>query len=922
MPAIPGAENITPGVVTSVETQSTGSAVPGGVRIAAIIGEGARDEVIAGSALGGGKDGLNPTYTSANGSDGRHFILKNVPVVSNRTQLFKNGFPLIGLEAQIDTNAFSNMYDYRIDISNGHIEMQTAHLVDQGGSFFTSGGTNVGKGSIQNLTLTDINAPTETWTIKCVSVQRNNMSQPIAATARFVAFGSISGNVLDANGNPVVWIANNQVATNSILRFSILETSPVLREGDFFTIKVKSGALNRNDSLTATYIAVGDLNDPTFFTKMADITTKHGHVSINNVLSLGSQIAFANGPPGVMCLQSAPSMPRRTSYELVESFDADSTNVDDFVIPLTFGVVPNLESNIHVFITNPTTGVETQLLPNKFPFYSLDTSGKPTTSDFVFDDVNPPGGNSFSYSVNQQIATLNFAIDGYMNRFLDSQIDGYFSSATVTTFDSTYINKQVVIFDATNAANNGTFDVVGVNGGTLHLQATASPPFADYINETSISFRLIDPIFGLPVASSDGTDGALVAVGSSATGHFTSSAVDFSAFDPMGAGLKLQVVSATNAENVGLFDITAYSSGPNQLTIAKSFVSEHDLKFEAQDPDLTSDYLVLNHNVVPDGNRLRITIVDEKDATFFDAGWETALAALETQELDIVVPLPKQTISVIFENTANHCITMSNARNRKERVAFIGTINGLTPDNLTGAKDAAVEDIGILEGIQGETVADVLAGNTEDLANYSVSNAYGDTFRVVYFFPDQIVVQVGTDNQILDGFYLAAAGAGYLSGVPNIAIPLTNKVLSGFSILRSRQFSPLTYQNLAAAGVTSLQPVAGGGSVVWGLTTTQSGFPEEQEISIVFIRDRIAKSLRQGFAGFIGQPESQNTIPTLSARALALLNSFVAQGLITDFANLNISRDLSEPRQWNISLAVQPVYPINWIYIKVGIGRL
>ena len=354
-----------------------------------------------------------------------------------------------------------------------------------------------------------------------------------------------------------------------------------------------------------------------------------------------------------------------------------------------------------------------------------------------------------------------------------------------------------------------------------------------------------------------------------------------------------------------------------------SAVTEHNVRFEVQDPSIiTGAYLVLNHNIVPIGNDLRVTIVDARDADFYDAGWLNALAVLETQEIDILVPLPKQTISVIFQNCLNHCITMSNILNKKERVLFIGAISGLTPDNLTGAKLAAVEDIGVLEGIQGATVADVLDGNTEDLANYSVSAAYGNTYRCVYFYPDQIVVQAGGQNVLISGYYLAAAGAGYESGTGNIAMPMTKKTLNGFTILQNKQFSPFTLNQLANAGVTVLQPVAGGGNVNWGITTTQSGFVEEQEISIVFIRDRIAKTMRSGFVAFIGQPGDDQIIAKLSARAQSILTSFITQGLITAYADLLVVQDSVNPTQYDISVRVQPVYPVNFVFIKVSVGLL
>lgn len=922
MPNIPSAPNALPSVITEVVTATRASSVPGGTRIAAIIGEGARSEVIISSAVGGGSDGLDPTYTSVNGSDGRHFALTFAPVISNRTSLFRNGLPLVGLEATIDLNAFNSAYDYRIDIATGHIEMQRAHILDQGGTQYTSGSTNVGKGTLNStdgyntVHLLDVNAPTETWTIKCVLVQRNNLNQPIAGTAQFVAFGTVSGNVLDANGNPTIWVANGQTYSNGTLSFNISETSPAFREGDYFIVKVVSGVMVKNDSLTATYIAVADVNDPTFFDSLSSITTKHGSITLNNTLSLGSFLAFQNGTPGIMANQAAPALPRRSSYILETNFPGTSVNLNDFIIPFPLGVVPDLNSQVHIFVTNTTTKVETQLLANKFPYYTLGTAGQPTVNQFVFSNAAPPSGNSFSYSVIQQNAAISFALDGYINRDLTTQTNATFSSASVS-FNSSYVGKTLTVFDAANLANNGSFNIVAASGGSLSIVANAVPPFSDFINEGSATFHLVNSVTGATVPSTTGTL-SIVASPNTATATVTSS-ISLTAFAPFVNGYKVQITSATNASNIGLFDITSFTPS-STLTIAKSFVSEHSLKFEVIDASQVSSYLVLNHNIVPNSNDLRVTLVDQRDASFYDAGWVNALASLETQEIDILVTLPRQTISVIFQNALNHCITMSSPKNKKERVLLLGAIQGLTPDNLTGAKLVAVEDIGVLEGIQGDSVAEILAGNTEDLANYSVSAAYGNTFRAMYFFPDQIVAQVGSQNQFLDGFYVAAAAAGKFSGESFIAMPLTNKTLSGFTILKNRMFSQTVLEKLAGFGVAIVQPVSGGGKVLNGITTTQSGFPEEEEMSIVFIRDRISKSMRTGFAGFIGQPEDPDMVATLMARAMALLNGFIGQRIITDWTGLSVKRDSVDPRQWNIGVQVQPNYPVNWIYIQVGVG--
>lgn len=942
---IPGAPNSLPGVDTLIQTQSSGASVPGGTRIAAIIGEGTSSQTLVAAAQGSGLDGLNSTYSSAIGADGRHFALALFPVISNRTTLFKNGIPLVGLEGGTDlTNAqfalqVPNKYDYYLNIATGHIQTQTAHIVNEGGLPYIASGNNVGVGTLGSVKVTDLDAPTENWTISCISVQRNGLGQPILATAKFIAVGSVSGNVLDANGNQVVWTANGQIVTNSIISFSIQETTSVpFREGDNFTVQVKSGILNRNDSLSATYIAAQNINFPQFLSTVSSVETNYGQPQVGtNTLSIGCQLAFANGAPGVMCLQAAPAIPRRTSYEVdPDPINAASTDVNDFVFPFPAGVTPDINSEIHIFVTNPTTNVETQLLPNKYPFYEVGQGGvQPTLSQFIFSSQDMPAGFAYSYTVIQQAESDVSGFDGYITGIGAPSFGqpfvgtGLFDSASII-FDNTYIGKVLTVLDSVNVANSGSYLVTNVLNGQLYvtLLSEFSPEqllathFTDFTNYASgVAFELINPTTGLPVSGEAGTDGSIVALVNTGTAYISSAGqVTFNA-GMIGQPLKINGTAADN----GLYMVIAYNSGgpyPGSLTIAKQITTESPLRFEIIDPLNLGDYLVINNLIVPNGNTLRITYVDSRDAPFYDAGWINALAALETQQIDILVTLPQSTISVIFQNALNHCLTMSSIANKKERVLFMGAINGLTPANLTGAQLAAVEQLGVFEGLPNNDIPTLLAGELSDIANYSVPDAFGNTYRCVYFYPDQIVVGIGGSNVLIDGFYLAAAAAGYLAGVSNVAIPLTNKTLTGFTILQNKQFSTLVLSQLASAGVTTLQPVQGGGNVVWGLTTTQSGFTEEQEISIVFIRDSVAKKLRTGFKGYIGIAEDDNMVETLSARAQALLKSFIAQKLITAFDTLSVVRDSVDPTQWNITVRVQPTYPVNFIFIKVSLGVL
>lgn len=824
MPSFPGSDNALPGVYTLTETVSSGLSIPSGTRLGVLLGEGLRPETIVASANGGGNDGFDPDFLGPNGADGRHFLLNNAPIIENRTTLYKNGITLAGTEGTL-TGSFSSQYDYIVDTTTGQIELQVARLVDQGGRYYSPSSLNTGNGTISNLSLVDVNAPTETWTIRVSSVLRDGYGNPIDGYARFVANGSVSGSPLDGYGQVVVWQSNGTVVSNGILSFSIGEGVVAFREGDRFIIEVSGGALLAGDKLSATYIAVTDINTPVFFTNMDDLTAKHGMPSLTNTLSLGAQLAFANGTPGVWALQAAPSVPRRVSYVLKESASGEA-DPEDLTFPLPLGVVPDVDSNINFFITSPVTGEEVQLSPpNKVAFYDPAITANP---------------------------------------------------------DGAFITNPVYSFSYTVILDSDTAVVKSDNDGVL-----------THTSSTTATFASAGQIFGI---------------------------------DDVNGTRSVRVFNATNADNNGVFSITGVSSGV--LTIARTsgtFVTETDLEFEVVDSIEEGAKVLFTDDIaaqLPAGTQLRATIVDTRDADFFDAGWTRAYEEIEKLEVDMVVPLPRQTISAIFQNGVTHVRYMSNIQNRKERVLLIGAIQGLEPSNVLGIDNAAVEDIGIIEGIQGDDVSEILAGNIEDLADYGVANSYGTTYRVVYFYPDQIVVQIGADRTYVDGFYQAAAAMGYFSGVTNIALPLTRKVLTGYTILSDKTYRPVILKQLTAAGITVLQPVLGGGKVVKGQTTTSSGFVEEKEISIIFIRDRISKQLRTAFDTFIGQTDSPIFSSALQARGNSALNGFINQGLITTYRDLKIVRDKTDPTQWNITVKVQPVYPVNYIFIRISVGLL
>jgi len=360
------------------------------------------------------------------------------------------------------------------------------------------------------------------------------------------------------------------------------------------------------------------------------------------------------------------------------------------------------------------------------------------------------------------------------------------------------------------------------------------------------------------------------------------------------------------------------------LTLSPGDVVESTALWQLVDPNDTGTYFAITDDVADTyltaGKGLRISFVNTVDADFFDTNWGEALEAAELAEAQFIVPLPMQTVSNIFQATKVHVESMSNIMNQRERIGIFGAITGLTPNHLIGRTLAAVEDIGVLEGIQGDDPEEVLAGNVEDLADYSVRAAFGDSFRCIYLWPDQIVRNIAGQNTFLPGYFMAAALGGFLAGQTNIAEPATYRTLTGFNILRTRTARNITKNELGGVGVLVVEPIAGGGRMMHGLTTVSSGAPEEEEISIVGIRDQVARSVRASLRPFIGKIQSSTLISQLNQDIGKLMRSLVGQGLLAGVGSISVTRNQLEPRQIDISVLINPVGPVNWIFVDLTVS--
>jgi hypothetical protein len=844
MANIPGMSGyVQPNVFSRVRTLQRAVSVPGGLRVLCIMGEGEKEEVLIESAKGGGEDGFDPTYITSSDGYGRYFRVSEYPMISNRTTLLLNGAELRLVEDTIDASTFSPEYDARIDPTTGKIELQGASFVDFGGQYYSASTSNTGDGYLSSLTLVDVNAPAEIWTIRCTSTLKDSYGAPIREEATFIAKGSVSGQLLDDYGQPFIWKSDGAAVSNGVISFAIFNLSPnaIFATGDRFTVEVTSKVLQSRDKLEVRYIPESFLNNVVSYSEPSKLFNDRGSPSEENTLSLGAQMAFENGATSILAIQAKPSLPRRTSEIVLPVYDTTTlvggatgnSDPDDLIFTISSPGKPGADTVVHFFVIN-TDGTEEQIFPNKVSFYNPDitaafstyeTSGVSTTLEAEFMDPSQ-SGTPYSYTVVSDDKIEQSGLDGYITPIgLGSTATFYSPSGVFALIDVTD-SKTIDIYN-TSTANEGRWEIASVVDQNT---VTISRVSGSFIAETSLKWQMLLP--------SDSSQRVL----------FTE-------------------------------DLA--------LAIKKG---------------------------------LRVTYIDEMDEDFFDANWAEALDVLETQDLQILVPLPTQTFSAIQQACRVHCERMSSTYYKRERVLLTGALDGLTVDNVTGVSLAAVEDIGLLEGIQGDDAEEILDGNIEDLTDYSVATNFGDSFRVMYFYPDEIIRTINGTRTTLPGFYIAAAAGGWFAGQANFAMPLTEKILVGFTILNNRVYKDDVLNKLGDNGIAVVQPVTGGGRVLHGKTTTQSGSPEEEEASIVFIRDRIAQVMRIRLRSFIGNPYDPTLIPSVTQKVIGLLNSFVSEGIITDYRNLSVSRDDVEPRQINVVFEVEPSYPTNWIFVDLSVG--
>jgi hypothetical protein len=822
------------------------------------MGEGEIEEVVVESAEGSGADGLDSDFAGSTSPTGRHFALNNASLTSNRTTILLNGSPLAVTEGTISTSAFDSQYDARLEIATGRIELQQSHLVPEGsdGAVATYYAANANNTGNGNPVL--------------VSTSLVDTSAPAETwTIRVISV------VRDGYGD--------EIAGNATLSVSG-STSGIIKDDNGNAIRWKSdGVAVSNGILTFSVVegsvpfAVGDR-----FTVVVDSQVLKANdnliVQYLPTLILEDPELFLD-PESLFAKHGQPSATNTLSLGAQIAF---SNNAPAVLAMQAKPPVPRRTSDTLLAQDNPLT-----------------TAVEGSSGGFDIEDTIFPISGEGRPDTNTEVNIFVVSSDGSEEQIVLTKVGFYdtdFASlaALYTSFvtDASTSNSYTVAntLQVEQSGDDGYVEVP-TGGATITFTAPTASFSQDRLEtgEGDVGKQL----FFLDPSGLSGSSGAFAVY----------------TIDQIGDGYgDNTTVTATRV------------SGPVQLG---GEVYE-DAQWQVVDPNETSVQFAVSDDVavtfLTAGKGLRIEYIDEKDADFFDTNWSAALLALETADCQMIAPLPLQAISNIFQATRAHVETMSNVSNQKERIAIIGAINGLEPDNLIGRTLAAVENIGVLEGIQGDDAEEVLASNIEDLADYSVTAAYGNSFRTVYMAPDQIIRNINGTNTVLSGYFMSPALGGLLSGQGNVAVPPTFKILTGFNILRDRVYRQFTLDELADAGVLVVQPVAGGGRILHGLTTIQNNVPEEEEISIVAIRDQTSRALRNALRPFVGTVQSGTLIPSITDTVSRTLDALISQELLSSKGALSVARDASEPRQINVRVQVAPVVPVNWLFIDLVIA--
>lgn len=186
---------------------------------------------------------------------------------------------------------------------------------------------------------------------------------------------------------------------------------------------------------------------------------------------------------------------------------------------------------------------------------------------------------------------------------------------------------------------------------------------------------------------------------------------------------------------------------------------------------------------------------------------------------------------------------------------------------------------------------------------------------------DQAAATVNGVEQLVPGFYVCAAKAGQVAGLPP-SQPLTNYPIAGFTRVTGTndRYNTEQLNKMAAGGADLIVQIAQGAPVHSRMqVTTDLTSIEKREQSIVKALDFAAKFYRVSMRIYIGRFNiTQSFIDTLGTVAQGLGRWLVEQGKVLKGAELNnLLQDDNQPDTVLVDVTVEVLYPCNYIRITL-----
>jgi hypothetical protein len=364
--------------------------------------------------------------------------------------------------------------------------------------------------------------------------------------------------------------------------------------------------------------------------------------------------------------------------------------------------------------------------------------------------------------------------------------------------------------------------------------------------------------------------------------------------------------SSTPVDITGMYVKIASGDGSNQMRVILAFTPGQLTIGEAWtiNPDNTSQYQVLSG---PDYSiPLGLDLTNANGSAYF---------------------IGSQAPDNIF-NSTNLIAALNSMQNAQQTggywpyvVLYMNGLHTTDSNQMSTIQQFVDNNSGPLGRQEMIAIVGTIANDTNSLDFISIASGFADS-RVTLVAPSDAQYSLPNGTVTVDGSYLAAALAGIVvNPLYDAAEPISGKVISGFNSIND-QFTRLVKNQMAGNGVTILE-VQNGPIVIRHALTTSVTSAITQELKVQRIQDFSAAYFRNNL-----QAAYKNVRNTGAVLKASITNTvkILATNLVEQVKpiwsafdpNFSVVNNLTEPRQWDITIKYVPVFDVNWITLTLG----